>query len=199
IVNAIQYISPETAVKLGYSKPNMTAIKYDENADVNEVHNRITEIKTYEYTINAEHQKQALSDSCDAVNAVLYVFIILAFVLGIIIIYIMVVINIGEKKGEYSMLMALGIQTKRFIKIAAVENVIRYIFSVLIGVPLGLLIASFVLGGMSSVRTSYPFVNVASVCVLSCLFAMLYLIAGVFLTLYVIKRVDPAFTLNTRE
>lgn len=199
IVNSIQYISFETAERLGYPAQNEVVVSFQSEADPDDTCAALSELPGFDYSVIREHQIQAVKNGCRAKDAAVYISSTLAFVLGIIIIYNMVALSVEEKMLDYATLIALGTPVKGFFSMATVENLMRYLAAIIPGIPAGCLVAVAALSGMSSLKTSYPIVHIGTVCLVTGLISLSYLFGGVLFTLWKVKRVEPSAALNARE
>ena len=199
IVNSIQYISFETAERLGYHSQNEVVVSFEPEADPVVVCSVLSELPGFDYSVVRDHQMQAVKSGCRAKDTAVYISSALAFVLGIIIIYNMVALSVEEKKLDYATLIALGASVKDFFSMAAVENILRYLAAIIPGIPAGCLVAASALNGMSSLKTSYPFMHIGTVCLITGLISLAYLFGGVLFTLWKVKSVEPSAALNARE
>lgn len=199
IVNSIQYVSFETAERLGYHGQNEVAVSFEPEANPVVVCSALSELPGFDYSVMREHQMQAVKSGCRAKDTAVYISSALAFVLGIIIIYNMVALSVEEKKLDYATLIALGTSVKGFFSMAAVENLLRYLAAIIPGIPAGCLVAAAALNGMSSLKTSYPFMHIGTVCLVTSLISLAYLFGGVLFTLWKVKSVEPSAALNARE
>lgn len=125
------------------------------------------------------------------------VLIALIFALGTILIYIMVIISIAENEKDYAVLNALGIKTSALINITLLENVLMYVISILIGVPLGILASKVILSFMGSVTRYFPLTGIGAASLKASLLALLYLAFGMFFSVYKAVRIDPAVALKS--
>ncbi len=199
IVNSIQYISFETAERIGYHSPNEVAVSFEPEADPDVVCSALSELPGFDYYVMRDHQMQAVERGCRAKDTAVYIASALAFVLGIIIVYNMVALSVEEKKHDYATLIALGISVKNYLSMAAAENLMRYLAAIILGIPAGCLVALAGLNGMSSLKTSYPFVHIGTVCLVTGLISLLYLFVGVMFSLWKVKSVETYAALNDRE
>lgn len=199
IVNSIQYVSFGTAERLGYPVQNEIAVSFTPEADADEVCAELSELPEFGYTVMRDHQALSVKNGCRAKDTAVYIAAGLAFVLGMIIVYNMVVLSVEEKKLDYATLIALGTPVKGFLGMAATENAIRYLAAIVPGIPIGCLIAATALTGMSSLKTSYPFIHVGMVCLVTALISFAYLLGGILFTLWKVKSVEPSTALNARE
>lgn len=198
VVNSIQYISFGTAERLGYNVPNEVAVRFESDADHEDVCAALSKVPGFHYSILREHQALSVSNGCRAKNTAMLIATVLAFVLGLIIVYNMVVLSVEEKKLEYATLIALGTPVEGFLGMAVVENALRYLSALIPGIPLGCLVANIALNSMSSLKTSYPFDHAVLACIITALISLVYLLGGILFTLYKVRSVELSEALNTR-
>lgn len=199
IVNSIQYVSCDTAARLGHDAPNKVAVSFLPGTDEEKKLAELSALPGFGFSVISEHQALSLKSSCRAVDAGAYIMAALAFALGLIIVYNMIVLSVEEKKFDYATLIALGTSVKGFVGMAFTENILRYLAALIPGIPAGCLVSSYIFDLMSSLNASYPFLRIKLVCGVTALISLAYLVGGVLFTLWKIKSVDPSVALNARE
>lgn len=199
IFNSIQYISFETAERIGLSEPNEVAVRFESDANQDDVCASLSELRGFDYSVLRKHQELSVKNFNRAKNMAMYIVTGLSLVLGLIIVYNMVVLSVEEKRRDYATLIMLGTPTKGFLGMAATENALRYLAALIPSIPFGCFVANIACNSMSSLKTSYPFVHVGLVCLVTVLLSLAYLLGGLLFTLRKVKNVKPSEALNVRE
>lgn len=198
-VNYIQYMSFNTAKKLGYSKPNCCFIRLNNKMNEDEAFKKISEIDGFKYMKFLNHQEMVKHNNQKALDLVYYALIFLSIFIGLVIIINMVAISVSERKFEYGTLLALGTDTSKFVSMVLIENVLQYIVASLFACVPCYFLTEIILKSMSSPQLNFPFVEIPLVYALAFGLALIYIIAGIIFTLAKIKKINPAVTLNIRE
>ena len=187
----VMYISPKTAKKLGYSNNNSVAIRLASD-DIERVKNDIFEMYPNAYCIEMSLQiKKALS-SYAAIKSVMIVCAVLAFLIGIFVVFNMSVIDFNEKRGRYATLRSLGTQMKKMSIISAVENLVRVMIGLVFSLPISFFAIKVVEIAISNESKQYVCMNFMQCFAISVLFAMFYVLIGTMISLRHIKKFDFA-------
>ena len=199
VVNSIQYVSYETAAKLGFTSINYSAIKLCENVDGESVKETLSQVPGFVSMIALEKQHTEMLDVISILNMLTYIVVALAMVLSIIIIYNMIIISVEKRKREYATLNALGIRTSQLVGIVFFENVLRIIPAAVLGISLGYYISKIALWKISTPVTTYPLIHFGATAALSAALAFVLVLAGILFTILRIKLIDPSEVLNRSE
>lgn len=198
-VNYTEYISFNTAAKLGYTTPNAAFIKLKEGTDENKVLEKLSEIKGFNYVEFLEHQKATMIDKQNPFDLIFYSMIILSIIIGLIIIINMMIISVNERKYEYATLLALGTNNSKFLYMFTIENLIQYFFALIIASIPCYFAASMVLKSMSAIQQNFPLIDIPNIYFETFGLALIYIIVAIFITFVRIKKLNPAVILNARD
>ena len=201
LVNSTQYISAQTAARLGKTDFDSVAVKLSDTADLDTVLRAAAELPECVGTTLLSHQERSYRDMIRLVNIMLDIVTGIALFLGIVIIYNMVVLNLNERRGTYATLSALGATAKNFTVIALWENLVLYLAALIPACPAAALAAKLFLTAMSSGSGGQylPIIRPGRIFLLSGALSLVYLIVGMAVTLVKILREDPAPLLNAGE
>lgn len=197
-INAIQYISPDTAKSLGYSSPNACAFTTNNNISDNEVLQKVSDISGFGHLKIKEHQKVNKLNAQLTLDLVFYALVFLAIFIGLIIILNMIVIVINERRFEYSTLIALGVEKFRFRRNIFLENFILYFIALIIAIIPSYYLANFILSSMNGFVQEFPFVHGTTAYIATIIISVVYILAGIFYTMKRIGSFNPAVELNLR-
>lgn len=105
--------------------------------------NNETAIKNVEIIQNKKELKTSISKMLSMMKTMISIIIVFAIILGAIIIYNMGVLSYGEKEYQFSTLKVLGFEDKKIRKIFSEQNSWLCIISIIIGLPLGHFLVSY--------------------------------------------------------
>ena len=193
------YISHDSAAALGYEYPNQTGIKIKDNADASEIKNTLADIPGHISTTVLINQHRELKSEFQIQITLGRILTILMFILGMLIVYNMVLLNVNRRKREYAIMNSLGVPLKKIAGISLLESLSRFVISVLIGIPSGILIVTLVFRKISNDNIYYPVTHLRQTILINILLSLLYVAAWVLMTIIRVKKIDPAIALNTRE
>lgn len=198
-IDSTQYVSYETAALLGHPLTNTALVRLKDPSDQRGAIKKYKQLEGVNFGTSMASYRNSCEDNFKPLGTVLDIFAVLSVLLGTIIIYNMVMLNLNEKKIEYATLLALGIRNREIFTMAFVENILEYIPAVVLAIPLGMYSALTLMTIMSTDMHSYPMYHMAFSVVISCILSLLYIFMGVFLTIRRVKRIDPALSLNFGE
>lgn len=135
LVDRTEYISFETAEKMGHKVPDTVAVKTDAGADREKVLKEIADLPGYNYMISYDQQLISQEDSTSLVKISITSLQATAILMGMIIVFIMVALSITERKHEFAVLIALGVQDAKFAGMIIVENLVIFALAALIAFP----------------------------------------------------------------
>ena len=198
-IDTTQYINERTAELLGYSTQNTVIVKLREGADETKALNEMKQIPGVYFGTLINSYKQSYLNNIGSMEFVLNIFTVLSILLGIIIIYNMVILKANEKRLEYATLLALGIWNKEILSMAFVENILEYIFAIAFAFFTGRYASVGLMEKMGASGRSYPVYHLGESFLTACLFSLLFVFAGVLITIIKVKKIDPALSLNIDE
>ena len=102
---------------------------------------------------------QASKDNFALYDIGVLICISFAIVLGLIIIFNTEQTNLLEEQRRLSILRVLGVKISQISLWWLINLVIQLIVALLIGLPLGTLVARVILSGMNTASREYPFIN----------------------------------------
>lgn len=100
-------------------------------------------IKNVEIIQDKKELKNSISQMLSMMKTMIIIIIVFAIILGAIIIYNMGVLSYSEKQYQFSTLKVLGFKDERIRKIFAEQNSWICVVSILIGLPLGYYLTSY--------------------------------------------------------
>lgn len=104
---------------------------------------KIKSIKNVDIIQNIDELKEAISNVLSMMRKMIVIIIVFAILLGIVIIYNMGILSYGEKEYQFATLKVLGFDNKRIRKIYTIQNSWISIASIIIGLPTGYGLTSY--------------------------------------------------------
>ena len=92
---------------------------------------------------NIDELKDAISNMLSMMKKMIIIIIVFAILLGVVIIYNMSILSFSEKIYQFATLKVLGFDNKRIRKIFSLQNSWICILSILIGLPVGYGLTSY--------------------------------------------------------
>ena len=105
--------------------------------------NKTKTIKNVDIIQNIDELKESISSMLSMMREMIIIIIVFAILLGIVIIYNMSILSYSEKEYQFATLKVLGFSNKRIQKIFAKQNSWICIVSILIGLPTGYYLTSY--------------------------------------------------------
>lgn len=198
-IRSVQYISMQTAQKLGYSEINACTVSLDAQADAEKVYAQIEQTDGVLYQTRTDNQRLSVETGFQALDVVIWVYCAVVLLMGVLLVYNMTAVNISERKYTYAALIALGTGKREFGRMAFLDNLLRYAAAAAAACPLGLLGSRIIRQTMSTLGHSYPPVRTGLSLLLACLMSLSYVFCGVFITIRKIRKIDPAALLSAGE
>lgn len=103
----------------------------------------VKEIKGVSIIQDIDSLKESMSNMLSMMRAMISLIILIAVLLGAIIIYNLGILSYSEKQEQFSTLKVLGFDNKKIKKIFIKQNNWIAIISIIIGLPLGYILADF--------------------------------------------------------
>ena len=100
-------------------------------------------IKNVDSLQNIDELKDAINSMLGMMRKMIIIIIVFAILLGIVIIYNMSVLSFSEKEYQFATLKVLGFSDNKIKKIFILQNKIISILSILIGLPSGYILTSY--------------------------------------------------------
>lgn len=100
-------------------------------------------IKDVEIIQNINELKDSITNMLSMMRQMIIIIIVFAVLLGVVIIYNMSILSFGEKEYQFATLKVLGFSDKKIKKIFMMQNSIITIISIIIGLPTGYFLTSY--------------------------------------------------------
>ena len=143
--------------------------------------------------------KQQLQDMLGTFKVMIWMFIILAGLLGLVIIYNMGILSMSEKNYQFATLKVLGFRVQRIRRIYEIQNIWIAIVGIILGLPAGFYFTDYIF--KYSIGDNYDFF--ATVDISTYLIAIGFMFGVTLLTNWIlgrkIKTIDMVTALKANE
>ncbi|MBQ0125125.1 MAG: hypothetical protein KBS59_02225, partial [Clostridiales bacterium] len=190
ILYNVMYVSPDTAADLGYSEPNGLMIKLGDGADIKKAERQISDIDKNAYFTELSLQKKDIKSGFAAMRTVMFMFAVLAFAIGSLLIINLSIIDFNENKIKHATLRAIGTPVGRFAVISLVENLSRVLLGVIVALPVCKICVGVLLGLLSNASQQYVFTEYGKCLAAACAIPFLYVLFGILVSLRKIKKMN---------
>ena len=199
ILYPVYFVSPGTAERFGYSEPNAAFLRLAPGYDQKTAEKKISEIAQDAYVTEFSAQKENIKNGFYTMRMIMLMFALLAFVIGSLIVVNITIIDFQENRRRYATLRALGTPTRKLCGIAAAQNTFRVLLGDLLACPLCCVSVSVLLKLLSGPSKQYVMVGFGPCLLASCLLPVFYVLFGVCVSLYRVRRMDFCGYLNEME
>ncbi len=197
-ISRVQYVSTETAKKLGDSTFGSVICKISEK-DEQKLQEFLTKNNSYLYSVFTRLSYQSNEKIFKTYDLAAWIIIGFAIVIGLVIVINTAQTNLLEKKRELCVLRTLGFRHGEISLKWFVQSIFQFVFSCLIGLPSGVYIAKTALFRLSTEGREYVFANSFSEYVFTVLLVLLYIIVSHFIAMNSMKRWDLVESVKDKE
>ena len=198
-INAVSYISFDTASQLGFNTINGAMVKLKSGASNKQFTKDINELDSSIYVVKMADQQAYLGDRYTPIAVALIMLGALSFAVGIILIINTAFMDYLELKTKYATLRAMGTPMRKIMQISVFENISRTVVGCIIALPLCYFSAVLLFKLLSSSFAYYTMINFFGYFFLSIATCIIYVVIGVLMSYFSIKKLDFAHCLNNRE
>ncbi len=199
ILYTVQFISPGTAADMGFTDANCLLLKLSTDKEIRDIEHRITDLCSDAYLTEFDLQKQDIGDGFTPMRIFMLMFAVLAFCIGSLLVINITIIDFNENRIRYATLRALGTPVKKLGIISAFQNLLRVVLGIIISCPLCYVCVYIMLQLLSGATQQYVFVDYIPCYILAAVFALLYILLGMFISLHKIRKMDSCSCLNEVE
>jgi len=122
-----------------------------------------------------------------------------AIIIGLVIVINIAQTNLLEKKRELCVMRTLGFQHNEISKKWFVQSFLQFIFSCIIGLPIGIVIANYGLQQLSTSSREYVFANSIAEYIFTILLVLLYVIVSHIIAMNSMKKWDLVENVKDKE
>ena len=199
LVNSVMFVSLDTARSLSCERPADIALLLSDEAEIEAVKRKINELDENAVIIEQARQRYDLALAYSAMQLILVIFLIFVFGIGTFIVFNMAIINFREKVTHYATLRVLGTPDVYYGIIFAIENMIQFLLAVLIACPVSYFGTDFLLKAMSSIAQQFVMTHFGKYLSMSILISLGYVLTGIVVSLFKVRKMDPLHWLNQAE
>ncbi len=199
IVYPVQYVSPETAALFGYDEPNCLLLKLSAGVNIKDVKEHIASFAETAYFTEMALQKDNIREKLVPMRVVMFCFALLAFLIGSLLIVNITLIDYNENINRFATLRALGTPIGKVTIISCIQNSFRVLFGILFAIPLSYVIVVVMHELLSTASQQYVIVQFGSCFTLSCVIVLMYILFGMLMAQYKIRKMDFCNQLNKVE
>ncbi|MBQ3887306.1 MAG: FtsX-like permease family protein [Clostridia bacterium] len=197
-VSQFQYMSYEAAQQLGDMTIGSVIGNIDE-LDEQELLAFLSEKDNYLYTVFTRLAYQGNEKIFKTYDLAAWIIIGFAIVIGLVIVINIAQTNLLEKKRELCVLRTLGFQHGEISRKWFVQSFLQFIFSCIIGLPIGIGIARFALQKLSTSAREYVFANSWTEYLFTILLVLAYVVVSHLIAMRSMKKWNLAESVKDKE
>ncbi len=197
-ISRFQYVSYETSEKLGTPAIGSVICQIGEE-DEQELIAFLVGNKNYLYSVFTRLALQGNEKTFKTYDLAAWIIIGFAILIGLIIVINTAQTNLLEKKRELCVLRTLGFQHREVSRKWFVQSFLQFIFSCLIGLPSGILIAKFALQHLGNDTREYLFANSLKEYLFTILLVLFYVVVSHLIAMHAMKQWDLVESVKDKE
>ena len=174
-------------------------LKLDNIDFENEVKDKLRDMKAITSVESKTDSLNALLKNMGAMQASIGVYIILAGILLIAVLYNIATINIFERQRELATLKVLGFNNNEVKKLIFNENYIIVIFGMIIGLPVGKWLGAYLMASSSTDAYTIPYVVEFKTYIIAIILTLLFTAITNLTLMKKIKALDMIEVLKNKE
>lgn len=178
---------------------NAAVLKLDDSAFEGEVKNKLKDYPGASSVQSKTDSLNSLVENMSAMNSEIGIFILLAAVLSIAVLYNIATINIFERQRELATLKVLGFKDNEIKKLIFYENYIITMLGMLVALPLGKWLGNYMMGMSSTDAYYFKFIINYKVYLLSIILTFLFTALANSFLMRKIKSISMVETLKSGE
>lgn len=195
-VSRFQYISDEAADDEG--SLGCVILDVDE-ADEQKLLAYLTGTDTYLYSVFTRLAYEGNAKVFQTYDAAAYIIIGFAIIIGLTIVYNTTQTNLLERKKELCVLRTLGFQRSEISASLFVQSLLQFVFSCLVGLPTGILVAKTALKKISTEGREYVFANGPREYIFTVLLVFAYIVISHIMAMRSMKKWDLVENVKEKE
>lgn len=178
---------------------NSAVLKIDDSKYEEEIKSKLKDIKSVSSVESKADSKNSLVKNMEVSKSSINVLILLAAVLLIAVLYNIATINIFERQRELATLKVLGFKDSEIKKLIFNENYIITIFGIILGMPLGIWLGSYLMARSSTDSYSFPFIIETKTYIITIVLTLLFTFFTNLILVKKIKTIDMIEVLKNKE
>ena len=196
LINRTGYITFETAEKMGFSGPDVIAIRTGGDREPKEVYKEIASLPDHQYTSLLSTQRASEDDYTLLTRVATLSMLAAALLMGLVLVINMVALGIQERRYEFAVFLSLGVPDGKFAGMIAFENLVTFALAAAVAAPLTFFLMRIMNGKLSSASHAVEMKDSGKAFGLSLVLSLVCLLAGVASGLRRIHRLDPVSQLH---
>lgn len=178
---------------------NSAVLKLDNTKFENEVKDKLKDIPGIASLESKNDSLNALMQAMGAMGASIGVYITLAGILLVAVLYNIATINIFERQRELATLKVLGFNNNEVKKLIFAENYIITIFGIIIGLPFGKWLGTYLMKSSSTDAYTIPYVIEFKTYIIAIILTLLFTMITNLTLIKKIKALDMIEVLKNKE
>ena len=178
---------------------NSAVLKLDDIKFENDIKDKLRDIPSVASIESKTDSLNALLQAMGAMGASIGVYIILAGILLIAVLYNIATINIFERQRELATLKVLGFNNNEVKKLIFTENYIITIFGMIIGLPVGKWLGAYLMKTSSTDAYTIPYVIEFKTYIIAIILTLLFTVITNLTLIKKIKALDMIEVLKNKE
>lgn len=179
---------------------NSAVLRLDKKTSENEVIDKLKDIPAVGSIQSKADAMENFEKNMAAMDSSMGVMVILAAVLAIAVVYNIAAINIFERERELATLKVLGFRNDEVKKLVFNENYVITIFGIIIGVPFGTWLSSYMMSTMAEMDAyTFPFVISSESYLITAALTLIFTAAANFILTKKIRTLDMIAVLKSNE
>ena len=196
LIDRTEYITFETAEKMGFSGPDVIAIRTGGAKEPKEVYKEIASLPDHQYTSLLSTQRASEDDYTLLTRVASGSLTAAALLMGLILVINMVTLSVQERKYEFAVFLSLGVPDGKFAGMIAFESLVMFALAAAAAFPLAFFCMRIPNSLMSSASHAVEMKDSGKAFGLSLVLSLVCLLAGVASGIKRIHRLDPVSLLH---
>lgn len=193
-----QYVSYQTGKTLGEATIGSVICNISEE-DEQKLVSYLTKNENYLYSVFTRLALQGNEKTFKTYDLAAWIIIGFAIIIGLIIVINTAQTNLLEKKRELCVLRTIGFQHREVSRKWFVQSLLQFVFSCIIGLPSGIIIAKMILQKLGNDTREYVFANHFTEYLLTVLLVFGYVVVSHLIAMRSMKKWDLVESVKDKE
>lgn len=187
--NSVQYISFETATRLGKDMPNVILIKTNGYRSNKDIISEASEIEGYRYYYDTQSRKANCKSVLSSLDVPSYVIAFLGLIIGALIISTMNIVTIFQNRRKYAVLHLIGASTSEFLSMAMLEAILQFVLTIVLSFAPAYYLTKWLFLQICIPSQEFVLVKPGITFLISSVIVALYLMIGIVVTIANIRKI----------
>lgn len=197
-VSRFQYIPLSDSGRLGEPAVYSLICDIDEK-DEQKLLAFLTEDDNYLYVVFTRIAYKGIERIFKTYDLAAWIIIGFAVIIGLVIVINTAQTNLLEKKRELCVLRSLGFQHSEISRKWFVQSFLQFVFSCILGLPMGIAISKFMLELLSTADREYVFANSITEYLITLLLVFAYVVVSHLIAMHSMKKWDIVENVKDKE